>query len=233
LAVRADESGVVVKATSTNALAAATSPHVDTDQTAGSDDDSEHSACISVSTTTTTAAATATCRPSTRSTASPPVHSFYVDLTNRTGKAAKHFRRLYPATSTICECGQFPAFASQKQSSAPPYTLPEPLQRLCLVCLNELRCTFAQYSGHRGCRDVYDHAVLPMFWHSEWNLTRAAHYDHYYTPGQLAAITKDHGATFEWDRACAWIKTSLESELAKVGRMLEEIGYIGKKSEQS
>ena len=48
-------------------------------------------------------------RPSTRST-SAPIHPFFINLTNRTGKAAKHFRRLYPPTSVTCECELFPAY---------------------------------------------------------------------------------------------------------------------------
>ena len=55
---------------------------------------------------------TVTHRPHTRST-SAPIHPFFIDLHTRTGKAAKHFRRLYEPTAAMCECDRFPAYNQQ------------------------------------------------------------------------------------------------------------------------
>ena len=59
---------------------------------------------------------------------------FFVDLLKRTGKQAKHFRRLY-SNATMCECGLFPVYAQQKLSSAPPVALPDSFTPLCLDCI--------------------------------------------------------------------------------------------------
>ena len=89
--------------------------------------------------TATTTTTTTTTRPATRSTATP-IHPFFIDLANRTGKAAKHFRRLYPPTTAICECGLFPVYTQQVRSptSDPIESLPAPFRVLCLDCIFQI-----------------------------------------------------------------------------------------------
>ena len=106
-----------------------------------------HTHTPTLATTVINTAATAT-RPATRSTATP-IHPFFIELTNRTGKAAKHFRRLYPPTVAMCECNLFPVYSQQIRSptSDPVEPLPAPLQLLCLNGIHEIveqyrnRCT--------------------------------------------------------------------------------------------
>ena len=82
---------------------------------------------------------TANSRPHTRTT-SAPIHPFFIDLHTHTGKAAKHFRRLYTPTATICECGRYPIYAQQiRAPTSPPVVLPAPVQPLCLCCIADLR----------------------------------------------------------------------------------------------
>ena len=173
-----------------------------------------------ITTSTTTSSTTApmvTSRPATRST-DTPVHPFFVDLTNRTGKAAKHFRRLYPPTAAICECSLFPAFADQRQSSAPTRTLPEPFERLCLRCLRSLASRCAELCRIYCCADFYESEVQPLFWDETWLSTFDAHYDDYYTPQQRAALEKKWGCMI--DEAHSWIMSSVQGAREAAARRL-------------
>ena len=205
--VSADEIDVDAKATSHLLPAAATQSQVSPAPPVGSNRHSEHSDPVptiaTTATTIPTIPSTTTRRPATRS-ADTPIHPFFIDLTNRTGKAAKHFRRLYPATPTICECGSFPIFTDQRHSSAPTCTLPEPFQRLCLACLEELFRSCAELSVENHCNDVYNGVVAPHFWDDTWYRTFYTHYDKYYTPRQLAAIQETNSrpaAEVDYNRA--------------------------------
>jgi hypothetical protein len=210
-----DEIDVAAKAISHLVSAATASPPVDSAQPVNGNGDDQHSTHISIS------------RPSTRST-DTPIHPFFVDLSNRTGKAAKHFRRLYPATPTICECGLFPAFATQRLSSAPAFTLPGPFQRLCLSCLETLHIDWAQHSADYQCLDIYQEVVSPQFWCDEWHSTLGAHYDGYYTRAQHNALQLQClTTTTGWDGACEWITSSLRAALGKRGRKLKKCGKQG------
>ena len=191
-----DEIDVAAKAISHLVSAATASPPVDSAQPANGNGDDQHSTHISIS------------RPSTRST-DTPIHPFFVDLSNRTGKSAKHFRRMYAPTSTICECGLFPAFSDRRQSSAPTLTLPEPFRRLSLNCLCSLASEWDDTSGEfrEGC--IYYSSVLPLFWDDAWMATVNSHYRHYYTQRQLAAFKLESsctGAEAQYDRADNWIQ---------------------------
>ena len=201
-----DESDVAEKATTLLVLAATTSPPFNAAQPINSDGGNQHSNRIICAP-----------RPSTR---------FFVDLSNRTCKSAKHFRRMYTPTSTICECGLFPAFASQKQSSAPVYALPEPFKRLCLQCLEELDFTHEQGYEEYNCSDLYHGEVSPLFWNDAWASTLEAHYCGYCTPRQLDAIrgAQRHGpeSAVDFGRACEWIRSSMYSEMTKRGRKLKK-----------
>ena len=190
-----DESDVAAKAISHLVSAATASPPVDSAQPVNSDRDDQHSNHFSTS------------RPSTRPN-DTPIHHFFVDLSNRAGKAAKHFRRLYAPTSTICECGLFPAFADQRRSSAPTRTLPEPFRRLCLCCLQSLASGCAELCRRYCCGDFYVTEVQPQFWDETWLTTLGAHYDHYYTPQQRTALKKEvcYGVM---DKAHTWIMDSV------------------------
>ena len=97
---------------------------------------------------------------------------------------------MYPATAAICECGLFPAFADQRQSSVSTRTLPESFKRLCLCCLRLLASGCAECRRY-CCADFYESEVQPLFWDETWLSTLAAHYDHYYTPQQRAALKKE------------------------------------------
>jgi hypothetical protein len=179
-AVEAGGNDVVEKATLHLVQAAVTLSHVCSSRFADSD---EHRGCsapnASAANSTTITASTRSYRPSTRST-DTSIHPFFVDLTNWTGKAAKHFRRLYPPTSTNCECGLFPPFASQRQSSAPTCTLPEPSKRLCLFCLYDLHMALMQHSESHSWGDIYQDVVSLSAWSEAWESTLEAHYDDYY-----------------------------------------------------
>ena len=211
-AVSVDESDVTVKAIPHPVSAAVISSPADSTQSASSDKDRDKDNKRSTPHTT--------CRPATRST-DTPIHPFFIDLTNRTGKATKHFRRLYPPTSTICECGLFPAFAAQRPSSAPAHALPEPFQRLCLACLEELFRSCADMSVEYRCNDVYLRVVAPHFWDDTWHGTLDTHYNKYYTPQQLAAFQETDSrpvAEVEYNRAFEWVQHSLQDQLHRRGR---------------
>ena len=167
-----------------------------------------------------------TCRSSTRS-IDTPSHSFFIELSDRTGKATKHFRRTYPSTSTICECSLFPAFSDQRQSSIPIRTLPESFRRLCLFCLHLLAVRYGQAYMNHNCSDVYCGAMLPMFCDDAWASKLEAHYEDYYAERQMGAIAEEFGragAEAESERACEWIRSRMQSEMKAAGRSLQRAG---------
>ena len=131
-------------------------------------------------------------RPSTRST-STPIHPFFINLNSRTGKAAKHFRRLYKPTSEVCECGLFPRYNDQVRSAeSPSIALSGPLRTLCLECI------WLLVEQHEGEREAADKDGKQPRWHAHhvpgliaptdgllWNNsmidTYNTHYKAYYT----------------------------------------------------
>jgi len=152
-----------------------------------------------------------TTRPHTRST-SDPIHPFFVDLNTRTGKAAKHFRRLYAPTATICECGLFPVYSEQIRSpTSPAVVLPTELASLCLDCIAQV---------NEGYVDRMKHPSTPRHWSGIpvlglndretgllWNQSMedtSSMYDKFHTT-QHRAATIATAPTVHFDRACSWV----------------------------
>jgi hypothetical protein len=86
-------------------------------------------------------------RPCTRSTA-VPTHPFFVNVQTRTGKAAKHFRKMFLPTAAMCECNLYPVYLQQLPSNAPApdRPLPLPFRSLCLGCITRIYSDFTQPS---------------------------------------------------------------------------------------
>lgn len=154
----------------------------------------------STNTPHTTHTTTTTTRPHTRTT-SDALHPFFVDLLNRTGKAAKHFRQLYTPTATICECGLFPIYSQQNPSTAPTTVLPAPFQHLCLACFKHLNDGYFDPTQVWPCMPRIPDYV-PVFWNESMQATYNACYLGYYTTymddTQQAAPIHRYGAAFFW-----------------------------------
>ena len=163
-------------------------------------------------------------RPPTRSTTAP-IHPFYSDLTNRTGKAAKHFRRLYSPTAAICECGLFPVYSQQLRSStAPAIVLPTPFQRLCLDCIGEIHM---HYTNPLTCgTPCWARSRVPgleeAFWSQSMSDTYMACYQGYYTD-KYKVETQRAAPSTDFRRAVHWLADRGNQYKAALGDMKAEV----------
>ena len=174
---------------------------------------------------------THTTHPHTRST-SAPVHAFFVDLHTRTSKAAKHFRRLYTPTATICECERFPVYSQQIRSpTSPAIVLPAVLQLLCLECIADVVMEYRTFKKDKSGKPWLQIPVPGLdeqMWTKSMEDTLAACYEPYHAADSLFP-----DAPFEqFAAALSWVE---EQQLqvwdarCTVQRAITEIAEDGEK----
>ena len=144
------------------------------------------------------------------------IHPFFIDLHTRTGKKAKHFRRLYPSTSTICECGLFPAYVSTVDNA-----LPLPFQQLCLICIGDIHGSYTDPIS--SDTPVWARTRVPgvaeKLWTKSMGDTYTACYKEYYTDAHLLRV-QQAAPVDNIRRAFAWLADQGRQHMQK--QILEE-----------
>ena len=179
---------------------------------------------------------TTSTRPCTRSTTAL-IHPFFTDLHSRTGKAAKHFRRLYPPTAAMCECGLFPVYSQQVRSStSPSIVLPQPFQQLCLDCISGVHSeyhnrTAAGSAEPPGWATLKVPGLAAQIWSHPMYDTQAACYTGYYDKKHMQAVLAS-APDKDYVAANGWIKRQQQLYCQTVGHRMAMMRELGKVMEE-